>query len=431
MARRRAEGERGFIITLELVLIFTILGIGLLVGIVAIRNALFVWWQKKQSHTVWVYDSTPAPNGPIVLGPARDFDEHEAPRLFFVDRSFSALDPAGDPPPIGVDAAWQGRNFRAFIGVRDDRFTSRHRIFYENSLDCGVTSTGGAVQACIVAAGLEVGDNLAIGKVQVSVLDGTGGVSSSGTAEISDAGGIGYLYPLQQGPSYGIGRDLDDLTGLPGTLYRETTTSCTPANVRSRWTSQTVTGGLPCEPLPAGATVAAAKCPDGADGGAPVGAQCGNVPPADPRCVVAGTCSGGGGESCGSDADCPLLSTCNLAAEQCGCPGTGDADPANNWIDYGANCCPPGTIEGAPGQCTIGNDGTLRQAVAVQTAAGANVLAMFTPPFAVNLPPDTDAFTMLDPSGVEGDPGIPTNTPYDPSGDPSYDLAPDGEASPP
>ena len=88
MLRRRARGQAGFVITLELVLIFTILGIGLLVGLVAIRNALFKWFVNKQAQTVWVYDSSDPAK---VLGPVRDFDEHEAPRLFYIDRNLEGI----------------------------------------------------------------------------------------------------------------------------------------------------------------------------------------------------------------------------------------------------------------------------------------------------------------------------------------------------
>ncbi|MCM2270664.1 MAG: hypothetical protein NDJ75_11225, partial [Thermoanaerobaculia bacterium] len=116
--------------------------------------------------------------------------------------------------------------------------------------------------------------------------------------------------------------------------------------------------------------------------------------------------------------------TCEMAPLICSCPVGWDNTS-------GANCCPPGSTETAPGQCTIGTDGVFFEAVPVQRPGGGNSLAELTPPFRVNLPPDLDAFTMLDPSGVEGDPGIPTGTPYDPSGDPAYDRVPDGEASPP
>lgn len=418
MERRRADGQRGFVITLELILIFTILGIGLLVGIVAIRNALIVWWAKKQAQIVWVYDSSSPAR---VLGPARDFDEHEAPRLFYIDRDVEFPDSSGTM-----------RNFRAFIGVRDDRFTSRPRIFYENSTDCGVTSTGGTIQACIAPASAEDIDSLAIGKVQVTTTDGT--TTSSGTAQISDAGGVGYLYALQSGPTYGIGRDLDDLTGLPGTLYRETTVGCDETAIRSRWTSQTVISGLPCEPLPAGVTVEAAKCPDGADGVNAFGDQCENVPPADPRCEVSGTCSGGtnNGASCGTNDVCTGGGTCVLGTTQCGCPGTGDTvSSADDWIDFGANCCPPGTTQSAPGQCSIGDIDALHLATPVQLA-GQNALSWTTAPFFVNLPPDTSDFVTTAPGGFEGaPPGAVTGT-YDPNLSFDFNVpASGGESGPP
>ncbi len=215
MERRAERGpQAGFIITLELILIFTILGIGLFVGIAAIRNALFVHALKKQSDTVWVYDANN-----VTLGPARDFDEHEAPRLFYIDRSL-----------IDSTGTFGGHNWRAFIGVRHDRFTSRQRIFYTDTT-CG--ASGG--RACIAPAGRADSDSQAIG-----------------TVASEQAGGISYLYPLQGGPSYGIGRDLSGAGGLPGTLYRELASRCAGPTVfvRSAWVSQTVSGPVPPDPPP-------------------------------------------------------------------------------------------------------------------------------------------------------------------------------------
>lgn len=414
MARRRAEGERGFIITLELVLIFTILGIGLLVGIVAIRNALFVWWQKKQSHTVWVYDSS----DPVqVLGPARDFDEHEAPRLFFVDRDVAWCVPFGDPNCVDVEA-----NFRAFVGVRDDRFTSRPRVFYTG---LGCTGT-----PCLPSVSNEAADNFAIGFI-TSAIDTNGDTiaDSFDTSQVANAGGVGYLYALQRGPNYGVGADVDQLFSgmrLPGTLYRQTAAAClqTGEQIRSLWTSQEVTSGEPCLNLPATLEVDAAKCPSG-QGGSDPGDPCQVSPNVDPRCVTGGNCVGGPtpGVGCYLDSQCGGGS-CDILPLICSCPV--------GWSNgSGANCCPPGSTESAPGQCTIGTDGVFFEATPVQLANGDSAFANLTPPFKVNLPPDADDFTMLDPSGVEGEPGTPTNIPYDPSGDPTYDRVPDGETSPP
>ncbi len=393
MARRNTKGQAGFIITLELVLIFTILGLGVMVGIVAIRNALFKFFLHKKSAEIYVVDSDPA--GQKVLGKAFDLDEHEAPRLQFVDK--------------GVDFGGVTVNRRVIIGVRDDRFTTRHRIFYENSANCGSTDLGGGTcttascQPCIVENGNEEGDNLGIGFAAVDALD-SGGDIAAVAAPIVQAGGIGYLYPMQGGPSYGIGRDVDSGTGLPGTLYRETVDSCDPAAIRSVWTSQTVVSGEPCGGLPGGAVIAAAKCPPGADGDA-IGDPC-NVPPADSRCVTSGTCADGTG--CSNNAECGLATPCTTGALQCACPDTANGNPADDWIEFGANCCPPGSTESAPGQCTIGNDGTIRIAEPVLNAGGDNALSIYVAPFFVNFPVEIDAtFEATEPGGFEGAPPGP------------------------
>jgi len=56
----------------------------------------------------------------------------------------------------------------------------------------------------------------------------------------------------------------------------------------------------------------------------------------------------------------------------------------------------------------------------------------WTTPFRVNLPPDPNDFYLLAPGGGEGAPGMPTGTPYDPSGPIDFGTPNDGvEGSPP
>jgi len=330
MLRRRARGQAGFVITLELVLIFTILGIGLLVGLVAIRNALFKWWVNKQAQTVWVYDSSSPAK---VLGPVRDFDEHEAPRLFFIDRNVTWQDSLGDPFTA---------NFRAFIGVRDDRFTGRQRIFYTDPSCAGTP--------CIQGSGREDADAYLYGTVEDL---------SSPPIEIgrvNKAGGVGYLYPLQQGPSYGIGADVDQTFNgirLPGTLYRESAAICDTSTIESAWVSQEVVTGEPCEPFTIPAT-AALSCPPSASG-----------------------CTGGASPEC--------IST----PTSCSCP-------PDFPVVFGSNCCPAGSdASAAPGQCKKQG---LFVAEPVPGAVG-NALADLKPPFKVNLPPDLASFVSTPPTG--------------------------------
>lgn len=416
MRRRSGKGQAGFIITLELVLIFTILGLGLTVGIVAIRNALFKFFLTKRAAAIYVVDSDPA--GQKVLGKALDLDEHEAPRLQFVDSN--------------VDFGGVTVNRRVILGVRDDRFTSRHRIFYEDSTDCG--NAVAATNVCIVSNGNEDGDNRGTGVIALDLLDSASG-TVSGSAELLQAGGIGYLYPMQGGPSYGIGRDVDSGTGFPGTLYREDTPLCDPAQIRSVWTSQEVVSGEPCLALDAGVTVTAAKCPPGSQGDA-LHDPC-DVPPADSRCVTTGTC-GVSNTGCSSSAECPLfpgdpLDTCNTASLQCACPETDNGVLSDNWVETGSNCCPPGS-DGTtqPGQCIIGNNGQFRVAEPVINNAGANALSVYVAPFRVSLPVEVDAtFQANAPGGFEGAPPgavIPGGTDVDTI---DYAAPADSEEGPP
>ena len=417
MERRRADGQQGFVITLELILIFTILGIGLLVGIVAIRNALVVWWAKKRANTVWVYDSgSPAQ----LLGPARDFDEHEAPRLFYIDRDVPWCVPFGDPGCTDIV-----KNYRAFVGVRDDRFTTRPRVFYS---ELGCTGT-----PCLPDVSNEAADNLGIGFLSINIdSNNDGTIDSSTTSRLQNAGGVGYLYALQRGPNYGVGADVDQTfngSRLPGTLYRQSAQSCEDP-IRSVWTSQEVVPGEPCLNLPDGLVVESAKCPSGQVGTNDPGEPCNVSPNVDPRCVVGGVCDGGVNMdlSCYEDSHCPG-STCSINppssdAEICACPV--------GWAkDTGANCCPPGSTHNAIGQCEIGTTGVFFEAVPVQLGGG-NAFAGLTPPFKVNLPPDTTDFVTTAPGGFEGAPAGPVTGTYD--GDVSFDFdvpASGGESGPP
>lgn len=188
-------GQGGFVITLELIIIISILGFGTLVGIVMIRDALVKHYVAKQSSETLVADAAGR-----VLGEAIDFDEHDAPRIFFVDRS-------------------QDTPFRTLIGVRDDRFTSREAVYYSGSACTGVP--------CIKT----ISDEL---------------TSSRGTDSLPGTGNVSYFNALQGGPNYAVGRGS---VGLPGHLYRESLLMCpvAPSELQSRWMSQKVASGEPCE----------------------------------------------------------------------------------------------------------------------------------------------------------------------------------------
>jgi len=201
------------VLTIEAVLILTILGIGLFVGLVAVRDAIFKYKLSQQDHDFYVFDSSdPA----IVIGKALGFDEHEAALVAFIDYG-ARTDANGDPV-----------NHRALIGVRDDRFTSRQPIFYT-----GPSCTG---DPCIAGPSDE-------------------GAYNIGVDNVATTGAVGYLYALQ-GVTYGIGvgRTDDPATlnineSYIGRLYRQDVGVC--GAVQSAWYSQRVVTADPCQsPLP-------------------------------------------------------------------------------------------------------------------------------------------------------------------------------------
>lgn len=197
---RRAHKQAGFILTIEAVLIFTILGIGLFVGIIAVRDALFKYSLSQQDQDFYVFDSS---DPVIVIGKVAGFDEHEAPLVPFIDYA------------ARTDVNGNLLNFRALIGVRDDRFTSRQPIFYS-----GASCTG---DPCIAGPSTEASYNI-------------------GIDDIPSTGGVGYLNALQ-GISYGIG--IGNAGEIKGRLYRQSLNACT-TNLVSAWDSQRVVTGSPC-----------------------------------------------------------------------------------------------------------------------------------------------------------------------------------------
>ncbi|MDO6786326.1 hypothetical protein Q4589_01850 [Cobetia marina] len=194
----RSPGRQGgFIITIELILITSILIIGSLVGLAAIRDALFKHYMTQQSRELVVEDA----NG-RALGEVFDVDEHDAPRILYFDRS--------QPPVVS----------RALIGIRDDRFSSREPLYYATANCSG--------DPCIKSASDEATDSRDI-------------------AGDVNAGSVSYLHALQGGPVYAIGPG--EPAALPGFLYRGTPQQCpfSGRDVQSRWISQKVIAGTPCE----------------------------------------------------------------------------------------------------------------------------------------------------------------------------------------
>lgn len=185
MRRTRRPGRRqaGFIISMEAVLVISILGIGLFAGLAAVRNALFKYYLARQDMSFVVYDSSTPPRW---LGTAVGFDAFEAPLLPFVDYG------------VKHPAAANARNLRALVGVRNDRFTSHQPVFYSGT-DCTGT-------VCIAQE------------------------TSSGSEAVA------ALYAMQGGPVYAVGAGPSEKQ-RQGALYRSSEAGC-GASMQSKWVSQ-------------------------------------------------------------------------------------------------------------------------------------------------------------------------------------------------
>lgn len=194
---RRVRRQGGFIISMEAILVITILGIGLFIGLAAVRNALFKYYLARQDTSFVVYDSG-SPGSPErrLLGTAVGFDEHQAPLLAFVDYG------------VKYPSTAKERNLRALIGVRNDRFTSRQPVFYSGN-DC-------------------------TGTVCMAVETTTGGALVPGVD--SEVGPVAQLYAMQDGPVYAVGAGSSSKV-LQGALYRSTTDSCSGNELKSMWVS--------------------------------------------------------------------------------------------------------------------------------------------------------------------------------------------------
>ncbi|WP_166420322.1 hypothetical protein [Pseudoalteromonas sp. Z1A8] len=187
--------QQGYILTIELILIITILIIGSIGGVILVRDALIKRHQTKVDNQITVVDANNKP-----LGIAVSFDEHQAPLIFYTDRG-------------------ENNTYRALIGIRDDRFTSREAVYYDAPNCQG--------NPCLKGLSDEATD-------------------SQGVSKLNNTGNVSYINALQQGPNYAIGQLGNTVIGQ---LLRSTPQQC-PANseqILSRYVSQKVVTGSPCE----------------------------------------------------------------------------------------------------------------------------------------------------------------------------------------
>jgi len=345
VANKQFNKEKGFVLTIELILIITILVIGSFVGIAAIRDALLMQKVKQQDRSIIIADSNNK-----VLGEVINFDEHDAPQLFYIDRTATDTD----------------KNYRALIGVRDDRFTSREPIYY-TALNC-------KGDPCIKPTSNETLD-------------------SSGVSRLPNTGAVSYFQALQGAPNYAIGRSTN---GIPGFLFKETLAACPMPEliggigspIGSRYVSQKVVAGEPCEspvnlPLDVGQPPLTCSSSDLLSGlGIPLNTSCDS--------------------GCGTD-DNGL----------CGCPA-GYYEVTGGILDslgLTGQCCPTGTEFESSGLLGTGVNALCKglnlkkaQSVANINEPDENALAQFTPPFQVNLPAlggraDSDQWYRTDANG--------------------------------
>ncbi len=110
MKERRNRRQGGFIITVELILIFTIVILATLVALAGVRNALID--SGIFLRPLLVFDST-APDA-VLVGKVFDFDDSETPRILRLDPNTDLAIP---------------------LAVRNDRFATHTPVFYSAD-DC-------------------------------------------------------------------------------------------------------------------------------------------------------------------------------------------------------------------------------------------------------------------------------------------------------
>ncbi len=192
--RSRSGAESGYLLTLGLILVFTILIIGSLVGINILRAVFIV-----KAETGLIEDSAVTP---ATVGKAVSYDLCEAPQIPCRDTGLTPADIVTPGPTEGL---------YALLAVRPDRFVSRDRIYYTGA-------------DCLIPGG------------------DTAYIAPPAVAATTPVLPVGYLNALQS-VSYGVGAPTGWVfatmspTG-PGLLYRSAD-AAVPATVAvaSVWTS--------------------------------------------------------------------------------------------------------------------------------------------------------------------------------------------------
>lgn len=245
---RHRRAQRGFILSVEAILVLTIVGLGLLVGIVAVRDALFVR-KAYVAHTHFVVVDSSDP--PRLVGEAVGFDEHDTPLVPFVDYGYP-------------DAAPGYPSYRTLIGVRPKRFTSRQPVFYEDE-GCPAPEALADSNVCLALPNSERARAILEAALEAAGLSGGSAFSYLPALQIGPNG--------SPGPLYGIGYETEDGVtneALGGVLYRSTVEpDCDGVTIQSIWYSlapAATVGGIclqvpdaPDDPPPADASFLSAE----------------------------------------------------------------------------------------------------------------------------------------------------------------------------
>ncbi len=186
MRRRR---PRGFILTLELLVLLSIFGVVAIFVMVLIQQHFVQEAGDYFNRTIFIYDSKAPSGSSVLVGRAVSFNALEAPEIIYRDPSSS--------PPLA-----------ALLGVRANNFTTRQSVYYDNANCTGASW----------------------------MLDPTNPTSGT-VGEVSD------LYGLQ-GTAYAIGISGTD----QNVLYRSRPGGGAPAvTPASRWVSERYS--LNCQPV--------------------------------------------------------------------------------------------------------------------------------------------------------------------------------------
>ena len=197
---RRARRSRGFILTLELLLLISIFGVVIIFALVLIQQHFVRSVADPFTRTIFIYDSKPPKGSSVLVGRTVSFNQYEAAQIVY-----------RIPDPTEPLAA--------LLGVRPANFTTRPSVYYD-AAGC----TGGTW-----------------------MLDPTNAASGV-SGEVSD------LYATQ-GTAFAIGTS----GGSQNVLYRSTPGAAPGAMPQSRWMSERYSAN--CQPVGADPALQAALIP--------------------------------------------------------------------------------------------------------------------------------------------------------------------------